>query len=56
MIGLNAEAAFEPLAQALEAKARALGVAAAETTALKARAPERVWRKAALLWPLFTKG
>jgi predicted xylose isomerase-like sugar epimerase len=54
--GITAVAGFDQLAQALEAKARSIAEAAAATAKLKASAPERAWRRAALLWPIFTKG
>jgi len=56
MTRITAEAAFDRLAQALDARARALAEAAATAAALKARSPDRAWRRAGLLWPLFTKG
>ncbi len=45
-------AAFDALAQRLAAKARAL----AEARAAARRTEPSRWRRAALLWPLFTKG
>lgn len=56
MTGIAAAAGFDRLAQSLETKALRLAEAAAATTKLKVSAPERAWRRAALLWPLFTKG
>jgi hypothetical protein len=41
---------------ALEAAALRLALATAERRNLVTDRPERVWRKARLLWPQFTKG
>jgi hypothetical protein len=48
--------AFAALSTRLTAKARALAEARAETNALARRSSALRWRKARLLWPLFTKG
>jgi hypothetical protein len=48
--------AFAALTARLTAKAQALAEARAETKALARRSSPQRWRKARLLWPLFTKG
>ena len=48
----NAGAVFARLV----GRARLLGETAAEQRRLAATDPARRWRRAALLWPLFTKG
>ena len=47
---------FAALAKRLETKARKLAEARAESMALARRGNPLRWRKAALLWPLITKG
>lgn len=56
MSAVSASASFDALAARLEEQARTLAEAAAEAARLQRSAPERVWRSARLLWPLFTKG
>lgn len=53
---MNASDVFAGLAARLIDRARLLGEAEAERMALARRDDPRRWRKAALLWPLFTKG
>lgn len=48
----NAAAVFARLVR----QARLIGEAAADERRLRAREPALPWRRAALLWPLFTKG
>ena len=48
--------ANKPLAISLERKAKALAEAAGETTALEHRQSALRWRRADLVWPLFTRG
>ncbi len=47
---------FAALLVRLQAQAARLGAARAETLRLESRDPAQRWRRAALLWPLFTKG
>jgi hypothetical protein len=56
MSAITATAPFDRLTAALEQRARILGDAAAQAARLQRSAPDRVWRNASLLWPLFTKG
>lgn len=56
MISAAARPDFAALATRLTAMARTLGEAQAEQVALARRGDPTHWRKAALLWPLFTKG
>jgi hypothetical protein len=56
MSGITASAPFDRLAAVLEQRARTLAEAAAQTARLQRSAPDRAWRSASLLWPLFTKG
>lgn len=56
MSGLAASADFNGLAGRLTAMAARLGEARARAGDLARSRPDRVWRSAALLWPLFTKG
>lgn len=51
MIEADAGKALDRLASRLAAKAAALAAAR-----VRARRDENRWRRAALLWPLFTKG
>lgn len=56
MIAAKTEPGFDALAAELAVRARTLAEAATENAA-RARAGDPLrWRKAALLWPLFTKG
>jgi len=54
--GLVVTSTFEALAARLLAQAKVLGVARGAARALARTAPQRVWRRADLLWPTFTKG
>lgn len=56
MIAANARNAFDALAARLMARAAVLARASAETRLLARRHDETRWRRARLLWPLFTKG
>ena len=56
MITAETRTDFAALTNRLVAKARTLGEAQAEQTVLDQRGDPLRWRKAALLWPLFTKG
>ena len=56
MISAETSPDFASLAVRLAAKARALAEAHAERNALARRSDPARWRKAGLLWPLFTKG
>ena len=56
MISVQTRPDFTALAARLVAMARTLGEAQAEQTALERRGDPSRWRKAALLWPLFSKG
>ncbi|MFM5906168.1 MAG: hypothetical protein ACKOPO_01030 [Novosphingobium sp.] len=56
MIEARLETRLEGFANRLAHKAAALVEAKAETARLKAGADASRWRRAALLWPLFTKG
>lgn len=47
---------FAEMAARLSARARLLGEAAAESRRLARKDPPSRWRKAVLLWPMFTKG
>jgi hypothetical protein len=47
---------FDALAKRLENAARRIAEARLESLALARRGDPRRWRKAALLWPLITKG
>ncbi|MBK6802746.1 hypothetical protein [Novosphingobium sp.] len=47
---------FAALLTRLQAQAARLGAARAETLRMERRDPARRWRRAALLWPLFSKG
>jgi hypothetical protein len=47
---------FDALAKRLENAARRMAEARLESSALARRGDPRRWRKAALLWPLITKG
>ena len=55
---ISAQVGFpaESLAARLEARAAALAAAHAESKAGERRGDPARWRKAALLWPLFTEG
>lgn len=53
MSGISATADFARLAARLLRKAEALAMASAARAALARSAPERVWRRADLLWPGF---
>jgi len=56
MIEAPAEPAFAKLAAALERRARMLAEARAEQINLDRQDANLTWRRADLLWPLFTKG
>ena len=56
MIAAQARDAFDALAARLASRAAVLAQASAETTLLARRQDETRWRRARLLWPLFTKG
>ncbi len=56
MISARATSDFAALAARLERQAKAIGEARAEASKLAKTAPAVRWRRAALLWPLFTKG
>lgn len=56
MIETDAAPAFAALAARLAGKARRLAEARSASRRLASRQPEKVWRSAQLLWPLFTKG
>jgi hypothetical protein len=56
MIVARLETRLESLAARLAHKAGALVQAQAEDARRSARADATRWRRAALLWPLFTKG
>lgn len=53
---IEADTNFDSLAARLTQRARALGAAWLQSRAMAARADARRWRRADLLWPLFTKG
>ncbi|MCT2399204.1 hypothetical protein [Novosphingobium mangrovi (ex Huang et al. 2023)] len=53
---IEASADFGALAARLIQHARTLANAHLQTRALAARNDETRWRRAGLLWPLFTKG
>lgn len=53
---IEAQTNFETLAAGLVRRARALAAAHLQTRAMASQADERRWRRAGLLWPLFTKG
>ena len=52
----DASADFAALLVRLQAQALRLGAARAATLRLERRDPAQRWRRAALLWPLFSKG
>lgn len=52
----NPSSDFAALLAQLQAQAARLGAARAETLRLERRDPAQRWRRAALLWPLFSKG
>ena len=56
MISAETRPDFAALAAHLVAKARVLAEAQAERSALVRRNDPVSWRRAGLLWPLFTKG
>ena len=56
MIGVSPPPDFAGLAARLARKALALAEARAENIALARRGDPARWRRAGLLWPLFTKG
>ena len=56
MIAAQVESPPERLARQLAARAAALAAAHAESSARKRHGDPARWRKAALLWPLFTEG
>ena len=56
MISAETRPDFAALAARLAAKAKALAHARLEEAALARRGDPARWRKAGLLWPLFTKG
>jgi hypothetical protein len=56
MISAAVNSDLAALADRLAAKARTLAEARAENSALTRLSDPLRWRKAALLWPLFTKG
>ena len=56
MIGASIRPDFPGLAARLARQARLLAEARAESIALARRGDPARWRRAALLWPLFTKG
>jgi hypothetical protein len=56
MISAETRPGFAAFTARLTAIARTLGEAQAEQAALARRGDPVRWRKAALLWPLFTKG
>lgn len=53
---MNARSNASAVFARLTARARLLGEAAATSSALSRGDAARRWRRAALLWPLFTKG
>lgn len=53
---VTADADFARLAQVLERRAADLAEAAGEAARLRQKTPELAWRRAGLIWPLFTKG
>lgn len=55
MIAAQPETRFEQLAARLAARARALAEARARRLALARRGDPARWRRAGLIWPLFTK-
>lgn len=54
MMAADTRTSFAALAARLTAKAAALAAARSETAALTRRGDPARWRKARLLWPLFT--
>ena len=56
MSALSANARFTDLAARLTARAQALAQARATQASLARKADPARWRRAALLWPLFTQG
>jgi len=56
MIAADPGPSFAVLAKRLTGKAVALAEAHKGAALLQAREDPRRWRRAALLWPLFTKG
>lgn len=56
MIEAGADKAFAALATRLEARARMLAEARAQTLRQDRRADAAPWRQARLVWPLFAKG
>ncbi len=56
LVTADAAAGFDTLAQRLADRAEALATARAAERALAARGEESGWRRADLVWPLFTKG
>jgi hypothetical protein len=56
MISVSSEPSFEGLAARLAAKARMIAEARTQSMALAKRGDPLRWRKAGLVWPLFTKG
>ncbi|MFC3175233.1 hypothetical protein ACFOD9_13310 [Novosphingobium bradum] len=56
MSGLSASADLAALIVRLVRQAGRLGAARARTRSLDRRQPGLAWRRADLLWPLFTKG
>lgn len=56
MIETDAAQSFAAMAARLVSKARVAAEAATVRRQTQRTAPERAWRSARLLWPLFTKG
>lgn len=56
MISARFESRFDVFAARLAQKARAVAEAQAESVKLARKGSPSRWRRAALLWPLFTKG
>lgn len=56
MIRAEPDRSLTALADRLESRARDLAEAHAQQQRLARRRDARRWRRAALLWPLFTKG
>lgn len=53
---IGVETNFDGLAAHLAERARVLAAAHLRSRAMAARADERRWRRAGLLWPLFARG
>ncbi len=56
MISARLDVRFDAFAVRLAQKARAVAEARAESVKLARKGSPSRWRRAALLWPLFTKG